>query len=141
MPDAAEILKCRILVAEDEPSLRKLLTTALRRRQLDVTAVVNGAEAIDELQRNHFHVAVLDLMMPTTSGWDVIAWLARNRDRAPASVMVVSAADRAILRDLDPGVVNAIIFKPFDVFQLTSYVKASCTLTKGDRRKARRVGE
>jgi CheY-like chemotaxis protein len=129
----------RVLVAEDDPPLRKLLATMLRRQGLEVTTTVHGGEALAELERSRWDVLLLDLMMPTMSGWDVIAWLAEHPDRKPRSVIVVSAAARAILQELDPTVVNAIIFKPFDVLQLGAYVKAACTLPVADRRKTRAI--
>lgn len=132
--------RCLVLVAEDDPPLQKLIVTALRRRQLGIEAASNGAEAIEQLQRDRWTVLVLDLMMPTLSGWDVIDWLSKHPEHRPVSVIVVSAADRAILRDLDPTVVNAIMFKPFDVFSLTAYIRAACDLAAGDRRRARIVG-
>lgn len=132
---------CRILVADDDAPLRKLIVTVLRRRRgTAIDVAVNGAEAIEQLNAGPlFSVLVLDLMMPTLSGWDVIEWLAENRARAPRSVIVVSAADRAILKRVDPTVVNAIIFKPFDVFQLGAYVKSVCDLASRDRRRGRLV--
>jgi two-component system CitB family response regulator/CitB family two-component system response regulator MalR len=134
---------CRILVAEDDPALRKLLVTVLRRRhRTEIEAATNGAEAIERLSsRPCLNVLVLDLMMRTKSGWDVIEWLADHEDRRPNSVIVVSAADRAILQQLDPRVVNSIIFKPFDVFQFSAYVKSACDLDHRDRRKRRLVGD
>jgi CheY-like chemotaxis protein len=129
----------RVLVAEDDPPLRKLLATALRRHGLDVTTTTHGGEAVTELEGSCWDVLLLDLMMPTMSGWDVIAWLAKHPDRKPRSVIVVSAATRAILQELDPAVVNAIIFKPFDVLQLSAYVQAACTLPVPDRRKTRAI--
>lgn len=134
---------CRVLVAEDDAPLRQLLVTTLRRRYgTAVDAARNGAEAI-ELMRSgpRCGVLVLDLMMPTKSGWDVIAWLAENRERLPRSVIVVTAADRVILREIDPGVVNAIFFKPFDILQFGAYVQAACELGRDDRRKGRLVGQ
>ena len=65
--------------------------------------------------------------------------VAANRERKPQTVIVVSATDRALLRELDPSVVNAVIFKPFDVMQLSAYVKASCNLPHVDRRRSRIV--
>lgn len=78
-------------------------------------------------------------MMPEVTGWDVIAWLAANPHRKPKTVIVVSATDRELLQDLDPTVVNAVIFKPFDLTQLSAYVKASCELPHYDRRRSRIV--
>jgi len=75
--------------------------------------------------------------MPLVSGWDVIQWLAGNRERKPTTVIVVTAMDRDLLQTLDASVVNAVIFKPFDLIQLVAYVNASCELSHRDRRRSR----
>jgi DNA-binding response OmpR family regulator len=131
---------CPVLVAEDEPAIRALLSSALRRRRLGVTIAANGAEAIELLAREAWLVLILDLMMPGVTGWDVISWLAAHRERKPGTVIVVSATDRDLMRSLDATVVNAVLFKPFDINQLTAYVKASCELSHRDRRKSRMIG-
>lgn len=131
--------RCPVLIAEDDPSIRALLATALRRRRLQTATAVNGAEALQHLKDQEWLVLILDLMMPAVTGWDVIAWLAEHPERKPKTVVVVSATDRALLQQLDPTVVNAVIFKPFDVMQLSAYVKASCELTHLDRRRSRIV--
>lgn len=130
---------CPVLVTEDDPSIRNLIAAALRRRRLGLETAVNGEEALRLLEEREFLVLILDLMMPEVSGWDVIEWLGTHRNRKPKTVIVVSAADRALLRELDPSVVNAVIFKPFDVMQLAAYVKASCGLKQADRRRSRLV--
>lgn len=127
----------RVLVAEDDPAIRRLLATTLRRRRLDVVLAQDGREALDALQREFFDVIVMDLMMPHVTGWDLVRWLGANPDRRPRSVVVVSAADREALRDLDPTVVNAIVFKPFDVLQLGAYIRGAACAGRPDRRRAR----
>ena len=57
-----------VLIAEDDPPLRKLLATMLRRQGLDVTTTAHGGEALAELERIRWDVLLLDLMMPTMSG-------------------------------------------------------------------------
>jgi PleD family two-component response regulator len=85
---AATASPCSVLIAEDDPSIRVLLSTALRRRRLNFATVVDGDEALRMLER----------------------------------------------------VVNAVIFKPFDILQLEAYVKASCVRPPEDRRQSRTVG-
>jgi len=131
---------CSVLVTEDDPGIRALLTTTLRRRRISPVLATNGAEALHLLEQQEWPVLLLDLNMPAVTGWDVIAWLAKNRHRKPNTVIVVTATERDLLRDLDPTVVNAVIFKPFDIHQLSAYVKASCELPHRDRRKSRLVG-
>jgi len=137
MPSSAP--RCPVLIAEDDPAIRALLVTALRRRKVPSMTAANGVEALQHLKDQDWLVLVLDLMMPSVTGWDVINWLAANADRKPKTVIVVSATDRALLKELDPSVVNAVIFKPFDPMQLSAYVKASCDLTHSDRRRTRIV--
>ena len=134
--------ECRVLVVDDDPPLRLLMVTAIRRtRGMHVEGAAHGAEAIDKLLAGPWDVLVLDLMMPRLSGWDVLEWLGRNRDHVPRSIIVASAADRKILQELDPELVNAILFKPFDVFQLAANVKAAAGLGTTDRRRRRLISE
>lgn len=127
----------RVLVAEDDPAIRRLLGMTLRRRRMDVHLAADGQEALDALERERWDVLVTDLMMPKVDGWTVVRWLAAHPQRRPASVIVVSAADRDALRGLDPATVNAIFFKPFDVLQLGAYIKNAAQ--RRDRRQARIV--
>jgi len=131
--------KCPVLIAEDDPSIRSLMASVLRRRRLRLMTAANGAEALDHLKNQEWLVLVLDLMMPVVTGWEVIAWLAEHPERRPKTVIVVSATERSHLQQLDPSVVNAVIFKPFDIMQLSAYVKASCELQHDDRRRSRIV--
>lgn len=128
-----------VLLAEDDVSIQRLVALALRRRGLTVYVAADGEEAIAELQSRRHSVLVLDLMMPKVSGWDLIDWLGQHPEHRPSSVIVVSAADRALLQNLDPTVVNAIIFKPFDVTQLAAYVRAAADRDDRDRRHLRVV--
>lgn len=127
----------RVLVAEDDDAIRRLLVSTLRRRRLEVEMARDGAEALQALQRARWDVFVTDLMMPRLSGWELVQWLRDHPERRPGSVIVVSAADRDALRDLDPAVVNAIIFKPFDVLLVGAYVKNAAQHGGHDRRRAR----
>ena len=132
---------CTVLITEDDPSIRNLLAVALRRRRLKLATASDGQQALEMLERQEWLVLVLDLMMPNVTGWDVISWLAEHPERKPNTVIVITATERSLLQNLDPTVVNAVIFKPFDIVQLAAYVKASCELGHRDRRKSRIVSE
>lgn len=129
----------RVLVAEDDAAIRRLLASTLRRRHLDVQLVPDGADALELLEREQWDVVVLDMMMPVVTGWEVVAWLQEHPDRRPRSTIVMSAAGRDALRALDPTIVNAIFFKPFDVVQLGAYVSGAAWHSEPDRRRGRRI--
>lgn len=129
-----------VLIVDDQKTLLDLLDVALRRAKLDADTATGGEAAIECLGARHYKVLLLDLMMPVVSGWDVLDWLAEHRDRKPRTVIVITAADREVTHRLNPDVTNAIIFKPFDVFELSAYVKVCCAEGKPDRRRKRVVG-
>jgi CheY-like chemotaxis protein len=129
-----------VLVVEDDAAIRRLLALTFKHEGLNVTTARDGVEAIEALKQRHYRVLILDLMMPRMTGWEVIEWLKETRDQKPQSVIVVSATNRDVIRELEPEVVNAIVFKPFDVNELTGYVKACCGPVDDDRRSKRMVG-
>lgn len=137
---AAQNTGAEVLVVEDDAAIRRLLAVTFKHEGLKVTTARDGIEAIDALQKQHFRVLILDLMMPRMTGWEVIEWLKEARTQKPQSVIVVSATNRDVIRELEPEVVNAIVFKPFDVNELTGYVKACCGPVDDDRRSKRMVG-
>ncbi|HEX8618224.1 MAG TPA: response regulator [Thermoanaerobaculia bacterium] len=139
-PPAAPNDGADVLIVEDDNAIRRLLAVTFKHEGLNVATARDGIEAIDALSTNHFRVLILDLMMPRMSGWEVIDWLKAGRGRKPQSVIVVSATNRDVIRELEPQVVNAIVFKPFDVNELAGYVKACCGPVDDDRRSKRMVG-
>jgi CheY-like chemotaxis protein len=131
----------QVLVVDDHESLRSLLSAALRRKKLLIDTAGDGSETIELLARKRYRVLVLDLMMPVVTGWEVLDWIRTHQDRRPASVIILTATDRDVMQRLDPAVVNAIIFKPFDVFEVATYIQACCRAeVAADRRRKRLVG-
>ncbi len=83
------------------------------RRGFTVDVVADGMEAMQRLEERQYDLAIIDLMMPRLSGYEVVEQLARKPVR-PA-VVVVSAMTDSFVKDLDAGIVHSIIRKPFDV--------------------------
>ncbi len=137
---AANNTGAQVLVVEDDAAIRRLLALTFKHEGMNVTTARDGIEAIDALKQHHYRVLILDLMMPRMTGWEVIEWLKQARKQKPQSVIVVSATNRDVIRELEPEVVNAIVFKPFDVNELAGYVKACCGPVDDDRRSKRMVG-
>jgi CheY-like chemotaxis protein len=137
--DAAR--EASVLIVDDEKAIRDLVAAVVRREGLVADVAADGDSAIEHLRETRYQVVVLDLMMPRLSGWEVIGWLRSNPAYRPRTVIISTAADRSILGDLDPDVVNAIFIKPFDVAELGAYVRACAQLPRPrDRRRRRIVG-
>jgi len=81
--------KASILVVDDEPAMRLLLTSVLKDEGHDVTAAASGEEALQLVARRHFHLVVTDLKMPGISGLQVLEGV--KRDDPETAVVVLTA--------------------------------------------------
>ena len=112
--------RLRVLVADDDPAIRALVSRVFVRRGYDVSGATDGADAIQKLDQDAFDLLVLDLMMPRVDGVGVINHLAA-RDAPRPAILVMTAAVPDILRRLPRDHVAKVISKPFDLDQLTQY--------------------
>jgi CheY-like chemotaxis protein len=108
----------RVLVADDDPAIRMLVARVLIRQGYEVLTANDGADAIEQLDRDRFDLLVLDLMMPRVDGIGVIAHL-QSRGATTPPILVMTAASPDILRRLPEDRIAKIITKPFDLDQLT----------------------
>jgi CheY-like chemotaxis protein len=114
-----------VLVVDDDPGIRRLLATVLRRRGFQLLEACNGREALTAMRGGKADVVVMDLMMPEVSGWDVL----RERAVEPAlmaiPMIVVTASSSPQLTDLLlDRQVYAVVAKPFDLDVLVAAVTA-----------------
>ncbi|MEO8381020.1 MAG: response regulator [Acidobacteriota bacterium] len=112
--------RAKVLIVEDDDSTRQLLAALMKRNGVEALAVQGGKEAIAALGQRTFDLAILDLMMPDTSGYEVIAFLLARNLRMP--VIVCTAAGPRSTEQIDAPFVRAIVRKPFDITALVSLV-------------------
>ncbi|HJT18117.1 MAG TPA: response regulator [Thermoanaerobaculia bacterium] len=120
----------RVLVVDDDATIRELLTSVVRRRGLIVDEAADGAEALDLLRQNIYSVVLLDLLMPNTDGFAVLREL--DAALAPPVVLVITGADRSLVKQLDPQRIHGVVRKPFDADDLANLVVA-CAEIKSRR--------
>ena len=112
----------RILVIDDDEAIRTLLLIVLRRRGFAVDSARHGEEGIEAMKRCRYAVALVDLMMPVKSGWDVLDWMAAcPKDDRPLAIVLTAGT---MVRQMDPEVVAGTVRKPFDVELLIDMVSA-----------------
>ena len=126
----------KVLIADDDPALRGLLRLVARRAGFEVDVAANGLEALEKIRENDYLIAVIDLMMPRVSGYDVIERLAEMK-RRPGVVVVTAMSDAHIPR-LNSNVVASILRKPFNIEMLTAVLTE---LAETMRAQARLSGE
>jgi two-component system response regulator PilR (NtrC family) len=125
-PDAVEAadpgVRPRILVVDDEPSMRDMLRIVLRRDGYDVSVAANGAEAIDFIGRERLDLLLSDIRMPDISGVDVLrAAKEANRDVIAFMMTAFASTDTAV-EAMRLGAVDYFT-KPFSMDELRLKVR------------------
>jgi two-component system response regulator PilR (NtrC family) len=114
--------RAKLLVVDDERSMRELLSIVLRREGYDVTLAENGRAAIDHLERGRFDLLISDIKMPDMTGVDVLR-AAKRLDPDILGIMITAfaSADTAI-EAMRLGA-HDYLSKPFDVDELKMKVR------------------
>ena len=81
--------KGSILVVDDEPAMRLLLSSVLKDEGHDVTAAASGEEALQLIAKRHYHLVLTDLKMPGISGLDLLEQV--KRDDPGTAVIILTA--------------------------------------------------
>ena len=118
------VLQKRVLVVDDDPEIRGMLTAVLLRHGLIVDSAAEGAEAFGLLQENHYAVVLVDLLMPGIDGFALLERISGREAIATPIVLVITAADRAAIERLDAQHIHGIVRKPFDPEEIARLVVA-----------------
>jgi two-component system KDP operon response regulator KdpE len=112
----------RIVLAEDEHTLRDFVSRNLRARGFDVAEAANGLEALALWETVQPHLLILDVMMPRLDGLEVCR---RVRERSAVPIIVLTAMDseQDKVIALDMGA-DDYLTKPFGVEELLARVRA-----------------
>ena len=114
-------------MCEDDPAIRTLVRTILKREGFVVDEAENGADGLKKVDEACYDVLVLDLMMPEMSGYDVVQKL---RPEQVKRVIIMTAV--ATAKPADFGLpICSLITKPFDVDRFATLVRdcaAACDL-------------
>jgi DNA-binding response OmpR family regulator len=113
----------RVLVTDDDPSIRSLLATILRRANYHVDTAASGREAIARTERTQYDAIVLDLMMPVMDGVEVLARLSA-RPLKPKFVVIMSAAPPDVVTKAMTPIVFATLQKPCGINEIVATVGA-----------------
>jgi len=121
-----------ILVAEDDKSVRRLVTTELVRRGFTVLAAEDGRAALELLQQNVDRVEVLvtDVVMPRMNGADLAR--AAEKLRPGLKILFISGHPERAGQGLDPTGVTNLLMKPFTADVLAARIKNLIQGTKSD---------
>lgn len=105
--------KTSLLIIDDEPPIRTLLKRVAERAGFDVDTARDGVEALEMLQRKDYAIAIVDLMMPRLSGYELVQKISTFKPRP--TVIVATALTNSDVASLDDSMVRRVIRKPFDI--------------------------
>jgi two-component system nitrogen regulation response regulator GlnG len=104
----------RILIAEDDASLRTVMGKALSNHGLQVSQTGDGGNAIKMLREDHYDVAIVDLKMPSLTGLEVLSQVSNLDD--PPHVIIITAQNTMLnaIQAMKGGAYEYLC-KPFDI--------------------------
>ena len=124
----------RILLVEDEKAIRDAVAAYLERENYWVTAVGDGQEALEEFQKHHFDLVVLDLMLPRVPGERVCRAIRDNSD-VPIIMLTAKGEVEDRIIGLELGADDYLV-KPFSPRELVARVRALLRRVHADSEKS-----
>ncbi len=129
----------RILLVEDEKTIREAVTAYLERENYYVVAVEDGREALDAFEKHHFDLIILDLMLPRVSGEEVCKTV-----RATSDVPIIMLTAKGEVEDRIIGFnlgADDYLIKPFSPRELVARTRALLRRAGSGAESAREVME
>ena len=110
-----ESKKIRALVAEDEESFLRVLTTVLESTQrFEVHPCESGDEAVEALKRSQFDVIILDHKMPGMTGLNVLQWLHEQKSEIPVILLTGAGSENIAVEAMKLGAYDYLRKDQFD---------------------------
>ncbi len=119
----------KILVAEDEKTLRNIITVYLTKNGFDVDAVCDGNEAVTAIDNNSYDLIILDIMMPGKNGKEVCEYI-RSRLDIPVIFLTALNTEADIVAGYEIGA-DEYITKPFSTGILLAKINVLIKRYKG----------
>lgn len=130
----------RLLLAEDERDLNRLITRKLTSAGYSVDSFFDGEEAIHVLSYTDYDGVILDIMMPKADGFAVLRSLRERGKTTPVLFLTARDAIADRVRGLDSGA-NDYLVKPFAFEELLARIRAMTRLSFGAAESVLRVGD
>ena len=112
----------RILVAEDEYDLNRIIVKKLQSEGYSVDACMDGEEALHCLELAEYDAAILDIMMPKKDGYAVVESMRRRNIQTPVIFLTARDTIDDKVKGLDLGA-NDYLVKPFSFRELTARIR------------------
>jgi len=112
----------RVLLVEDDASIREVATLGLKSAGFRVTAAVDGREGLTRALRDPFDVVLLDVMLPSLDGFEVCREI-RKLSRVPIVMLTARTDTVDVVVGLESGA-DDYVTKPFEMPELVARIRA-----------------
>lgn len=126
------IAQTKILVVDDEPTIRELLSASLRFAGFEVQAAADGREALREEATFQADLVVLDIMLPDMDGFEVLEKLREREPLLPVLFLTAKDDVQDRVRGLDVGA-DDYVTKPFSLEEVVARIHAILRRTAPDQ--------
>lgn len=113
-------MKRKVLVVDDESSIREALSKVLHTEDYEVVSAANGQEAIEKFGQEKIDLLLLDLGLPVKDGWGMLEWLAHVNPLLPIIIITGRYEQRELA---EAAGVDALMEKPLDVPRLLQTIR------------------
>ena len=113
----------RILVAEDERDMNRIICRKLKAEGYGVDSCVDGGETIDYINMTSYDLILLDIMMPVKNGYEVLKEIRKNGNKTPVLFLTAKDAVEDKVNGLNLGADDYIV-KPFHFEELMARIRA-----------------
>ena len=112
----------RVLLLDDDPSMRRLVRSILESVGFRVDEFLTGSEALDAIGRRNYDALLLDLMMPHEGGMTVIRHLREKKPELLQRAILLTASPESLVDTVSRHVPN-VVHKPFKAETLIEVVR------------------
>ena len=113
----------RILLVEDDPSIREVTAIGLEAASFHVTTAADGVEGIERFKADPFDLVLLDVMLPRLDGYEVCRQI-RRTSTVPVVMLTARADTMDVVVGLEAGA-DDYVRKPFEVPELIARIRAA----------------
>lgn len=115
-------MKEKILIADDEERIRKLIAAYLKKEGYEIFEAEDGVQTVNIFKNEGIKLIILDIMMPFMDGWSVCRELRKNSD-VPIILLTAKGENEDKLLGFELGA-DHYVTKPFDIRLLVAQVKS-----------------
>lgn len=121
----------KILIAEDEMMMLKIIELRLKKDGHQVIATSNGKDALEQIKLHDPDMIIADIMMPFTSGLEIVSVVKHDKNHRQVPVIILSAMgqENVVLDAFNLGA-DDYITKPFSPNELSMRVKRLATASR-----------